>query len=128
MSLPRDAPRIWLRIEAAAALAFAVACYVWLGRGWGLFALLFLVPDVSFVGYLGGPRLGAWVYNVAHSTIGPLALLVVSQLEPARPLTIAGLIWLAHIGFDRMLGYGLKYPSDFHDTHLGRIGRSPDEM
>jgi hypothetical protein len=72
-------------------------------------------------GYLAGPRTGAAIYNVAHSYIGP-AMLAVALLNSGAPL-ILPLVWGAHIGFDRVLGYGLKYPSAFSDTHLGRIGR-----
>ena len=75
------------------------------------------------LGYLIGPRAGAAVYNVAHTTALalPLALAGFFAGEPA--LLAVALIWIAHIGFDRALGYGLKYPSGFGDTHLGRIGR-----
>jgi hypothetical protein len=114
--------RRWLRLEGLMAFLLATYLYAQAGGSWLAFLLLFLVPDVSFAGYLAGPRVGAVVYNVAHSYVGPLALvaiLLVSGLE--LPLT---LVWVAHIGFDRALGYGLKYPSAFGDTHLGRIGRA----
>lgn len=114
--------RRWLRLEGLMAFLLATYLYDQAGGSWLAFLLLFLVPDVSFAGYLAGPRVGAVVYNVAHSYVGPLALvaiLLMSGLE--LPLT---LVWVAHIGFDRALGYGLKYPSAFGDTHLGRIGRA----
>jgi hypothetical protein len=80
-------------------------------------------PDLSFAGYLGGPKIGAWAYNAMHSTIVPMALLTVGfGFAPPLLLSLA-LIWLAHIGFDRALGYGLKYSAGFGFTHLGRIGR-----
>jgi hypothetical protein len=75
----------------------------------------------QLAGYLGGPRVGAAVYNLVHSYAAPLAATLLLLLT-GSPLTLP-LIWFAHIGFDRALGYGLKYPSSFHDTHLGRIGR-----
>ena len=87
-----------------------------------MFAMLFLAPDASFAGYLGGPRIGAAVYNVAHSYVGPL-ILAGTLLGTGTGLPLA-FLWAAHIGFDRALGYGLKYPSAFADTHLGRIGRA----
>lgn len=90
------------------------------GHSWALFALLFLAPDLSFAGYLAGPRAGAAAYNLLHSYVGPAGAAVLA-LSNGRPATVA-LIWAAHVGFDRLLGYGLKYPTAFGDTHLGRIG------
>lgn len=93
-----------------------------------MFALFFLAPDLSFLGYLGGARIGAIVYNAAHTLIGPLALALLGLLLSVTGLVAAALIWIAHIGFDRLLGYGLKYGAGFGYTHLGRIGRaSADE-
>ena len=116
--------RTVLRLEGLVVLAAAVAAYSQLGAGWGLFAMLFLLPDLSFLGYLSGARAGAIAYNAAHSYIGPVALLALGALGE-MPLALAlGLIWCAHIGFDRALGYGLKYGSEFGATHLGRIGAS----
>ena len=116
--------RALLRLEGAVVLAAALAAYTQFGLGWGVFALWLLVPDLSLLGYLGGPRVGAALYNVAHSYIGPVALLVLGVLA-AMPWAVAGaLIWLTHIGLDRALGYGLKYASGFGLTHLGRIGRA----
>jgi hypothetical protein len=119
-------PRAWLRAEGLLTLAAAATLYGLSGGSWITFAVLFLAPDLSFVGYLAGPKAGAAVYNAAHSHVGPLvALLVLLYLSvpPTLPL-----VWFAHIGFDRALGYGLKYPSAFQDTHLGRIGKraAPD--
>jgi hypothetical protein len=115
------APRIWLRIEGAAVLALALYVYQWGGHSWLLFALLFLLPDVSLAGYLAGPRAGAMLYNSAHSYVGPVIAALVAATT-GRPAVVAT-IWAAHIGFDRLLGFGLKYPTAFADTHLGRIGR-----
>ena len=90
---------------------------------WLWFIILFLAPDLAFLAYLVSPRLGAIAYNALHSTLGPLALLALSAwLEWGVTAPIA-LIWLAHVGFDRALGYGLKYATAFGDTHLGRIGK-----
>ena len=116
-------PRLLLRLEGAALLVIAVVLYARTGASWWLFAVLALAPDLSFVGYLAGPKVGAAAYNAAHTTIGPVALALVGVLVPS-PLSIAiALIWLAHIGADRLLGYGLKYDSGFGFTHLGQIGR-----
>jgi hypothetical protein len=115
--------RRWLRLEGLAVLAVAAVLYHGIGSGWGWFALLFLLPDLGFAGYLAGPRVGAAAYNALHSYAVPLALVLVAQAAGAAALLPFALIWGAHIGFDRMLGYGLKYPGAFGDTHLGRIGR-----
>lgn len=113
--------RALLRFEGLAVAALAVGLYLWGGYAWSLFAILFLAPDLSLAVYLAGPRAGAAVYNALHSYVGPAALAGVLLLT-GRPMAVP-LIWAAHIGFDRALGYGLKYASGFSDTHLGPIGR-----
>jgi hypothetical protein len=113
-------PRLLLRLEGMVVLMVSVVLFARGDHSWWLFALLFLVPDLSFLGFLAGPRLGAASYNALHTYMGPLALAAVFLLAGV-PVAIP-LIWMAHIGFDRLLGYGLKYPSGFSDTHLGRIG------
>lgn len=116
------APRVLLRLESVAALAGAIGAYSALSGRWSLFALLFLVPDLSMLGYLASVRIGAACYNSAHSYLGPAVLVVLGLTAGGhRPLEIA-CIWVAHVGFDRMLGYGLKYRTSFGDTHLGRVG------
>ena len=116
--------RTLLRLEGVVVLAAALAAYAQFGAGWGVFALWLLVPDLSMLGYLAGPRVGAALYNAAHSYAGAVALLVLGVLA-AMPWAVAGgLIWCAHIGLDRALGYGLKYAAGFGATHLGRIGRA----
>ncbi len=113
---------LWQRLEGLALLVVSVLAYARFGEGWPLFAVLFLAPDLSFLGYLAGPRLGAWAYNLAHSLIGPLLLAAAGGLTGGElPIALA-LIWLAHVGFDRALGYGLKSPDSFGITHLGLIG------
>jgi hypothetical protein len=112
-----------LQIEGLALLIAASAAFAQQGCGWGWFALLFLAPDLTFVAYLLGPRCGAAAYNAAHSTIGHLAVGGAALLAGFKPLETVALIGLAHVGFDRALGYGLKYATGFGDTHLGRNGR-----
>jgi hypothetical protein len=112
-----------LRLEGLCVLIVSLIAYSQFGSGWGIFALCFLLPDVSFLGYLAGARIGAMAYNAAHSYIGAVLALAASFLFPAYvPFSIA-IIWCAHIGFDRALGYGLKYQQGFGYTHLGLIGR-----
>lgn len=115
--------RLVLRLEGLCVLIAASVAYSKFGLGWGTFALFFLTPDVSFLGYLAGPKVGAVSYNMAHSYIGAVACLVTGFTLPAPTLLCIGIIWCAHIGFDRALGYGLKYSEGFGFTHLGRIGR-----
>ena len=116
-------PRLILRLEAAALVLAAGFFYWWLGGSWIFFAVLFLVPDLSFLAYLVSPRIGAIAYNSAHATLGPLVLLALGGWLGSATAEHIALIWLAHVGIDRALGYGLKYASAFGDTHLGRIGR-----
>ena len=116
-------PRVLLRLEGLAALTAAVVAYRLLGGSWGWFALLFLVPDLSMLGYLAGARLGSIFYNAAHSYLGAALLAAAAYMSGSVPAGQLALIWCAHVGFDRALGYGLKYASAFSDTHLGRIGR-----
>jgi hypothetical protein len=114
--------RALLRLEGLVLFGAATLFYSTSGASWWLFAVLFLAPDLSFLAYLAGPRLGAAGYNVLHATIGPL-LLALGGMVMHWPLAESiALIWLAHIGIDRALGYGLKYASGFGLTHLGRIG------
>jgi hypothetical protein len=115
-------PRLLLRLEGGALLVLAVVLYWKIGASWWLFAVLVLAPDLSFLGYLAGPRLGAMAYNAAHTTLGPIALALIGVLAPVSDLTAVALVWSAHIGADRLLGYGLKYDTGFGFTHLGRIG------
>ena len=114
-------PAVLLRAEGATMLAASVALYWLNGESWWLFALLLLAPDVSMLGYLAGPRIGAAVYNTFHSYPLPAALGIFG-LSVGSPLAVAvSLVWFAHIGMDRAIGYGLKYESEFKDTHLERV-------
>lgn len=122
--MTRDSVR-WLRVEGLAALGASVALYASVGGSWLVFALLFLAPDLSMLGYIGGRKAGATAYNLVHTYTAPLALVGAGLLLGASGLPQVALIWTAHIGFDRALGYGLKLPSGFHDTHLGTIGAAP---
>lgn len=114
-------PRLLLRLEGAAVLVAAILAYTRLGTDWWLFVILFFVPDLSMLGYLAGKKMGAAFYNIAHWYALPLALIVGGMIA-AIPFALAiGLVWAAHIGFDRALGYGLKYEDGFNSSHLGQI-------
>jgi hypothetical protein len=112
-----------LRAEWLAVFITGVAGYLAMGGHplWLLPGLL--APDLTIAGYLGGPRVGAVVYNSVHNLMVALALLVVGWFAPVAWMALAGAILVAHVGMDRSLGFGLKLPTDFRDTHLGRIGR-----
>lgn len=117
-------PLAILRAEGAVLLAASlITFFAGLDEPWWIVPLLLLVPDVLMVGYASSSRLGAVLYNAAHAYPLP-ALLGLWATWADRPLGQAvALVWFAHIGMDRALGYGLKYETDFNDTHLGRIGR-----
>jgi hypothetical protein len=126
MAVPsrRDLPVVFLRVEGAVLLALAIFLYARRDASWWLFLILLLVPDVGILGYATrNPRAGAIVYNLFHTYLPPAVLAVVGVAAESRTAFLLALIWFAHIGVDRMMGYGLKYPSHFRDTHLGRIGR-----
>ena len=114
-------PRFILRFDGFCLLAGSLWAIQLEHVSWVLFAVLFFAPDLSMLGYLVNPRIGAVVYNVVHTTIvyGPLA--AYGYLSGVSDALALGLIGLAHVGFDRLLGYGLKYPTRFKDTHLQRV-------
>jgi len=113
-----------LRLEWFAVLAAAVSAFAWLGGSWPLFAVLLLAPDLAMIGYRFGPVVGAAAYNAVHIYLTPAALGAAGLALGAPTMQALALIWIAHIGLDRALGYGLKYATGFGDTHLGRIGRA----
>ena len=117
-------PPLLLRLEGLALLILSTGAFAQTELSWWLYAILFFSPDLSFIGYMAGPRSGAVVYNAAHSTLAPAALAGLGLMLPSPIFLGLATIWAAHIGFDRMLGYGLKYATAFSDTHLGRIGRN----
>jgi uncharacterized protein DUF4260 len=114
-------PSLLLRIEEALVLILTLFAYQHLHSSWLLFAILFLTPDIFMLGYLLNVRVGAAIYNLAHTLTLPLALLLLSYSQHWHLALALALIWIAHIAFDRLLGYGLKYPTFFKDTHLQHI-------
>ena len=114
-------PRRLLRAEGLALLVAALTLYFHLGFGWPLLVVLALAPDIAALGYLAGPRVGSTAYDFAHTEVWPIALVVAGVLGGPEWLVQVALIWLVHIGADRSLGYGLKYPTGFKDTHLQRV-------
>ncbi len=113
------APALLLRLEGAGVFLAALAAYAALGGNWWLFLALILAPDLGMVGYLAGPRAGAIGYNATHTYLAPLLLGGVGVAFGVPLAEAVALIWAAHIGVDRALGFGLKYPGSFGRTHLG---------
>jgi hypothetical protein len=116
--------RTLLRLEGLTLFAGMTLLYAVWGGSWWIYFILFLAPDLSFATYLSDPKTGAIVYNAAHSYMAPVAMMTFG-FALASPLWLSiALIWMAHIGIDRALGYGLKYSAGFGFTHLGRIGKA----
>ncbi|MEZ3162598.1 DUF4260 domain-containing protein [Halorubrum sp. RMP-47] len=111
-------PTRLLRLEGAGIAAAAAAAYFAIGGPAWLFVLLALAPDVSMLAYLAGPRIGSAVYNAFHTSLAPLALGASGLWLGATPVVWIALVWGAHVGVDRAVGYGLKYPTGFGHTHL----------
>ena|SRR5215210_2773513 len=113
-----------LKLEELFLLGLSLFLFSGLDYSWGWYALLFLAPDLSMIGYLRSPRLGSWTYNLIHHKGVSVALYVLGYLLSVPWLMFAGTLLLGHSSFDRVFGYGLKYPDAFQNTHLGVIGKS----
>lgn len=111
----------WLRAEGAVILGASIWAFSEIGGNWWLFTALLLLFDISMLGYLKSPKLGAITYNLGHNLAIPILLLLV--WHDGSFISQIAAIWLAHIGMDRLFGYGLKHTDDFQHTHLGRIGK-----
>lgn len=114
-------PALLLRTEGLALLATSVIAYHQTHASWILFAVLLLAPDLSMIGYAAGIKLGAMTYNAVHTLTFPFLLIAYAILATRPSLLPYALIWTAHIGMDRTLAFGLKYPTQFKDTHLQHV-------
>ena len=114
-------PKLMLHIEGAALLGVALVLYAVQGYAWSTFWLLLLVPDVAFVPYMLNRRIGTFVYNALHTVTLPLLLVAIAAFSGWTLGFQLALIWLAHIGMDRTVGYGLKYVDSFKNTHLSKV-------
>jgi uncharacterized protein DUF4260 len=114
-------PNLLLRAEGGIVFAASLLLYGEIRASWILFVVLVLAPDLSMLGYFFGVRLGSALYNLFHVLVVPLVLIALSIFYKQLWLLPFGLIWTAHIGMDRLLGFGLKYPTRFHDTHFQRL-------
>lgn len=122
-------PRLLLRLEGLIVVILSLYFFNELQESWWLFAILFLAPDLSFLGYVAGEDFGSVLYNIAHTYLLPSGLALLGLMLHQPLLYSIALVWTAHIGADRLVGYGLKYSTGFSDTHLGRIGKArPEEI
>ena len=116
-----SSPKALLHIEGLAVLAAACILYRELGASWFWFGVLFLAPDLSMLGYVLGKKIGARAYNAGHTYAAPFLLWLVVYFAHQPALFPVCVIWVAHIGFDRLIGFGLKYETGFKDTHLAKV-------
>lgn len=114
-------PAVLLRFEGFFVLVAAIVLYGQIGASWWMFVWLILAPDLSMLPYLWNKRLGSAIYNLAHTYIWPLLWLCITTYWGSDLGLSLALIWIAHIGMDRTVGYGLKYPTEFKETHLNRV-------
>jgi hypothetical protein len=113
-------PRLLLRAEGLVVAVSATVLYFHADYPWWLFLALILAPDLSLIGFAAGPRVGAATYDAIHTYLLPAVLAVGGVVTDTDAAVQIGLIWLAHIGIDRAIGYGLKYPTGAKETHLQR--------
>ncbi len=111
-----------LKLEEFFLFGLALFLFSELDYGWGSYALLFLTPDLSMIGYLANPRLGAWTYNLIHHKGLSVSLYFLGYLLSIPWLIFAGTLLLGHSSLDRVFGYGLKHEDAFQSTHLGGLG------
>ena len=116
--------RTWLRLEGLAAFVVGLALFGATGGNWLFLIPLLLLPDISAIGYLAGARIGTFSYNLVHNWVPGFAALGIGAWLASPTIMLAAAILIAHVGMDRAVGYGLKLPSSFQDTHLGRMGRT----
>ncbi|MAP55507.1 DUF4260 domain-containing protein [Altibacter sp.] len=112
-----------LRIEELAQFVLGVLLFSSLDYAWYWFPLLLLLPDVGMLGYLFGPKIGAFTYNLLHHKAVAIAFITLGMWFLGDFYTLVGVVMFAHAGIDRVFGYGLKYPDSFKHTHLGTIGK-----
>jgi Domain of unknown function (DUF4260) len=120
--MTEGAVRMWLRLEGLASFVAGLAVFGAVGGNWLLVVPLMLLPDVSAAGFMAGPRVGTFTYNLVHNWAPGIVVLGLGAWLASPAVALAGAILVAHVGMDRAVGYGLKLPGSFHDTHLGRMG------
>ena len=120
--ITEGAVRAWLRLEGLAGFIAGLALFGASGGDWLFIVPLLLLPDISAAGYLAGPRIGAFIYNLVHNWVPGIVVLGLGTWLDSPVFLVVAAILIAHVGMDRAAGYGLKLPGSFHDTHLGRMG------
>ncbi|PFG12202.1 DUF4260 domain-containing protein [Bacillus sp. es.036] len=110
-----------LHLEGLIVLLGSLYFYASIDASWWLFFLCLFLPDLFMLGYVMNNRIGALIYNIGHTYVFPFILLILSVSLNLDLLLALSLIWIAHIGMDRTVGYGLKYPSQFKETHLQKV-------
>jgi len=111
-----------LKLEGLAIFLFSLMAYEFMGFAWGTFVLVFFIPDLAILAYFHSPKVGAIAYNIMHSYVLPLMLFAYGFFVSSSLADQLAIIWIAHIGFDRALGFGLKYSRGFRYTHFGKLG------
>lgn len=117
-----------IQLEEFAMLGISIYALYFLKADWWIYPLLLLGPDISMLGYVAGNRAGAISYNLFHHKAIAIFIFLTGFISHTYPLEITGLILFGHSSMDRMLGYGLKYFTGFHFTHLGQIGRAKSNI
>lgn len=113
-----------LKLEELFMFGMSIFLFTKLDFAWWLYPVLLFTPDLSMLGYLISPQVGALTYNFVHVKALGISLFIIGAILIYQPLQFAGLILFGHTSLDRVLGYGMKYPDSFKHTHLGRIGEA----
>ncbi|MDX1462342.1 MAG: DUF4260 domain-containing protein [Marinirhabdus sp.] len=111
-----------LKIEELGLFVLGICAFSTLPFAWWWFLVLLLTPDIGMLGYLVNNKVGAFTYNMFHHRAVAVAFIIFGYFYANEIILLIGVMLFSHIAFDRMFGYGLKYPSGFKDTHLGKIG------
>ena len=115
--------KIWLNTEELLMFLFSLFLFQQIDLSWWWYVGLFFVPDISFLAYVINPLIGAYAYNILHHKGIMLAFYIIGLTTGSIWFTAVGIIFFGHSCFDRIMGYGLKMPESFQETHLGRIGK-----
>lgn len=112
-----------LKLEELALFLLCIFLFGKLNFEWWWFPALLLLPDLGMLGYLVNPKTGAFTYNLVHHRLTASLIATYALTYGNEYWKLAAIILFAHISFDRLMGYGLKYNDSFNNTHLGVIGK-----
>lgn len=112
-----------IKAEELAMFVLGIYLFSTLGLEWWWFLVLILLPDISMIGYAFGNKIGAYSYNFFHHKAIAIVVYLIGIYVNNTTIQLIGIILFSHSAMDRMFGYGLKYNTSFHDTHLGKIGK-----